>query len=346
MPDSPELIKLKRWLQRALELELATIPPYMVCLLSIKLPGNREVAEIIRGVMVEEMLHMLLVSNVLNAVGGQPRLDAEAVPQYPFKLSFEGKQFTDRQFNVHLAPFSEDAIKTFLDIEQPQDANLEDVDIRREVPALTIGAFYASMVKLLEVIDAADPGGVFVGDEAKQFGGDYFWSGSGSVLRVKDLASAKAALELVAHQGEGAPESVGSDRPSRVPTFDMGHFFRFKQILHGRRYLNSDDRHRPPTGSRIPIDFNAVYPCKIDPSSADYREGSNLAKLNADFNFRYTALLQQLNDSMNGAPKVLYDAIVDHMRAMTAIAHEMMKLPVEGDTHGRVGCPTFEWIQQ
>src|SRR5262245_42752988 len=92
MPDSPELAKMKAWLQRALELELATIPPYMICLLSIKLPGNREVAEIIRGVMIEEMLHMVLVSNVLNAIGGQPRLDSTAVPKYPLKLTFDEKK--------------------------------------------------------------------------------------------------------------------------------------------------------------------------------------------------------------------------------------------------------------
>ena len=107
MPDSPELAKMKEWLQRALELELATIPPYMICLLSIKLPGNREVAEILRGVMVEEMLHMVLVSNVLNAIGGQPRTRCKRNAKYPQKLTFDGKdkQFTDRQLEIDLAPF-------------------------------------------------------------------------------------------------------------------------------------------------------------------------------------------------------------------------------------------------
>ena len=60
---------LLAWLQTALELELATIPPYLVALLSIQLPGNRASAEIIRSVMMEEMLHLVLVANVLNAVG-------------------------------------------------------------------------------------------------------------------------------------------------------------------------------------------------------------------------------------------------------------------------------------
>ena len=38
---------LKGWLQTAIELELATIPPYMIALLSIKLPTNREAADLI-----------------------------------------------------------------------------------------------------------------------------------------------------------------------------------------------------------------------------------------------------------------------------------------------------------
>ena len=42
---------------------------------------------------------------------------------------------------------------------------------------------------------------------------------------------------------------------------------------------------------------------------------------------------------MNGAPKALYDAITDHIGAVSSIAHEMMKLPLEGDPQRRVGCP-------
>jgi hypothetical protein len=345
MPDSPDLTKMKRWLQRALEIELATIPAYMICLLSIKLPGNREAAEIVRGVLVEEMLHMVLVSNVLNAIGGKPRVDADAIPRYPLMLTFEGKQFTDRAFPVDLAPFSEHAIKTFMEIERPRDADLADIDVQGDLPGMTIGEFYAAMIKLLEVLEAANPGQVFVGDEAKQFEADYFWSGGGRIIRVKDLASAREALELVAHQGEGAPKGA-QGRSGRVPTFDMGHFFRFKQILHGRRYRASDDPNGLPTGREIAIGFNAVYPCKINPKSSDYPAGSALAKLNDDFNIRYTALLRQLEDAMNGAPKALYDATLDHMHALTPIAHEMMKLPLEDDPEGRTGCPTFEFVRR
>ena len=44
-------------------------------------------------------------------------------------------------------------------------------------------------------------------------------------------------------------------------------------------------------GPRIAVDFDAVYPWKINPKSTDYPPGSALAGFNGEFNLRYTALL-------------------------------------------------------
>jgi Ferritin-like len=71
--DSPEA--LRRHLQWALELEHSTIPPYPCALYSIREDANREDAEVVRSVFVEEMLHMMLIANALNAVGGGPAVD-------------------------------------------------------------------------------------------------------------------------------------------------------------------------------------------------------------------------------------------------------------------------------
>src|ERR1700730_14982726 len=103
MSEQHDKATLFAWLQTALELELATIPPYLIALLSIKLPSNREPAELIRSVMVEEMLHLALVANVINALGGEPRLNKKAIPHYPLHMRFEGSVFRDRQFSINLA---------------------------------------------------------------------------------------------------------------------------------------------------------------------------------------------------------------------------------------------------
>ena len=92
------------------------------------------------------------------------------------------------------------------------------------------------------------------------------------------------------------------------------------------------------------MDYSAVYPILKNPKIKNYRPGSKLAALNLAFNERYTLMLLQLQEALTGTPKTLYTAIMDSMHELTPIAHEMMKTPIDGDSKGRTGCPTFEWI--
>ena len=339
--------KLLDWLQTALELELATIPPYLVALLSIQLPNNREPAELIRSVMVEEMLHLALVANVLNAVGGRPRLAKDTIPSYPLQMKFEGKVFEDRKFWIDLAPFSEPVIDIFMQIEKPQappsSAGLTESIISVDVPAFTIGEFYAQIISLLEAMEEESPGNVFVGNPALQIQKDYYWSGGGQLIAVHDLASAKEALNLVITQGEGAWTSG----PGRVAAefgnpLQMGHYYRFSEIFYGHRYKQSDDPTKPPTGEKISVDYTKVYPLKKNPQSSDYKATKALQDLNDQFNYRYTDMLLELQEAMSGSPKTLYTAIMDSMHHLTPIAHEMMKVRIQPE-QTTTGCPTFEW---
>ena len=61
---------LRQHLQWAIELEHTTLPPYLCALYSIKPGTNSEAVDVIASVFIEEMLHMTLAANVLNAVGG------------------------------------------------------------------------------------------------------------------------------------------------------------------------------------------------------------------------------------------------------------------------------------
>ncbi|MBI4473414.1 MAG: hypothetical protein HY646_12155, partial [Acidobacteria bacterium] len=67
------IASLRRHLQIAIELEAATIPPYLCALYSTPDGQNRHASGIIRSVVVEEMLHIALAANVLNAIGGHPQ---------------------------------------------------------------------------------------------------------------------------------------------------------------------------------------------------------------------------------------------------------------------------------
>ena len=78
------LANLKKMLQTAIELEHSTIPPYLTALASIKPGYNQDVYHIIKTILVQEMLHLSLVANVLNAVGGEPTLYYKNfIPRYP-----------------------------------------------------------------------------------------------------------------------------------------------------------------------------------------------------------------------------------------------------------------------
>ena len=93
---------LRAHLQWALEIEHATIPPYLCALYSIKPGYNREAVEAIASVFIEEMLHMTLAANVLNAIGGAPVLDTpDFIARYPTALPHSAAAFL-----VPLARFS------------------------------------------------------------------------------------------------------------------------------------------------------------------------------------------------------------------------------------------------
>src|SRR5688500_14666511 len=114
--------KLHEYLYKGLQLEHATLPPYLTALYSLHPGKNSDAWHVIRVVAVEEMLHLTLVANVMNAVGGTPDLTKpNFVPNYPTRLPC-GPDY----FKVHLRPFSHEALDTFLKIEKPAQADTEE----------------------------------------------------------------------------------------------------------------------------------------------------------------------------------------------------------------------------
>src|SRR4051794_22590261 len=100
-----------RWhLQWALEIEHGTLPPYLCALYSIKEGANAEAARIVQSVFMEEMLHLTLAANLMNAVGGTPRIDTPSMlPEFPTYLPH-----SNRAFQVELRAFSPEALEVFM----------------------------------------------------------------------------------------------------------------------------------------------------------------------------------------------------------------------------------------
>ena len=149
---------LKGFLQKAIELEHATIPPYLVAHYSLYGDINKEIKDCLREVAVEEMLHMTLAANVLNAIGGEPRINfAEFVPNYPSRLPLGvGSSDPKNELVVPLERFSKQLLKNvFLEIEEPEKPReFPLVERAAELAApgftfATIGEFYEAVKKAL-----------------------------------------------------------------------------------------------------------------------------------------------------------------------------------------------------
>ncbi|MGB7997263.1 MAG: ferritin-like domain-containing protein, partial [Photobacterium halotolerans] len=61
--DISEVSELREYLQSAIELEHATVPVYLTGMFSLKQAQNVEAGNIVRSVVIEEMLHMSIACN-------------------------------------------------------------------------------------------------------------------------------------------------------------------------------------------------------------------------------------------------------------------------------------------
>ena len=328
---------LRRHLQWAIELEHATIPPYMCALYSLDPDRNPEAVQVIGSVLSEEMLHLALAANLLNAVGGTPKLDApELLPAYPHPLPHG-----DRSLHIDLLPFGEQALELFLRIEKPASADEPPQDDGYR----TIGQFYAAIEAGFHTLcDKLGEAEVFSGAPERQIGEFHLRGGGGSVVPVHDLASAMAALGEIIEQGEGAARTDvwDGDRDVFHPDREeVAHYYRFRELRLGRRYRTGDTPQSGPTGEPIKVDFDGVLPMRPNPRTADHPAGSPIRVAQEEFNQTYCLLLYQLEEAFNGNPAELRET-VGTMYQLRATALTLMKTPV-GDGTTNAG-PTFEYV--
>jgi hypothetical protein len=333
---------LREHLVAAVQLELTTIPPYLTALYSLHPGTNLEAELVIRSVVVEEMLHMTLAANVLNAVGGRPAFTGADAPRYPARLPYHDPP----TFEVPLAPFSHDALATFLAIENPTgpapvapaeaspDAWVPHATMladRHGYP--TIGAFYAATETGLRALDAR--GDLFTGDPSRQVSPDAYYASGGQIIEVRSLGDALAALEEIVEQGEGELTLPPVDEKFD-PDRDLAHYYRFNQLHCGRRY-RADDTPNEPTGPRIDLDYTAVYP--MSPDLDPKRVRPHLRAHLSAFDAAYTVLLDQLHVALDGNPDTLTSAVVG-MLSLKQLAVNLLRIPLH-DGSGRHAGPLF-----
>ena len=276
-------------LQNAVELEHATIPVYLYALYSLDESKNPLIAQILQSVVIEEMLHMTLASNVLSALGGDSQVGNPGfVPPFPGPLPGG----VESDLTVHLAPFSMAQLQVFLQIEQPEDPLQFPVRTEAMSDTITIGEFYTAISQAIGQLGD----GAFVKPPRYQVGPDLMYE---SVI-VTDVASAQQALQIIIEQGEGTSTS-----PEEIDGDAVAHYYRFNQIAKGKLLVATPGQ--PPgwayAGAPVTFDASGVYAVPTDPNTPPnaYPAGSAQAFANDNFNYTYTSLLFALRDLFSGA---------------------------------------------
>jgi hypothetical protein len=335
--------RLHEYLYAALQLEHATIPPYLTALYSLHPGTNSDAAHVIRVVAVEEMLHLTLAANLLNAVGGTVDLTRpDFVPTYPVYLP-DGE--TD--FQVSRLPFGKEALDSFISIERPREARADEAKVvQRTRPAdqmladptgaemqfFSIGEFYEEIHHGIDRLHAELGDALFSGDPARQVTPEYYYSGGGELVPVYDLASARAAVRLIAEQGEGLRGGIYDAE------HELSHYYRFQQLQLGRYYQEGDTPGNP-TGPELEVDWDAVYPALKDATIDDFPEGSEIRAAAIRFDRDYADFLGLLTRAYGGAPDLLIEAVVGMFRLRDGML-QLFRHPIPG-REGVNGAPAF-----
>ncbi len=320
------------YLQNAIVLEHATIPPYLTALFSLEAGHNEAIAGLIRGVVIEEMLHVSIAANTLIAIGGKPQINnPEFIPRYPGPLPMG---IGGDDFEVPIKAFSKDVVKdVFMVIEEPEEpitidqyANL--LASQPEPDFDTIGAFYTAVQhKITELGD-----GIFeVGPEQQMLK----WFDAKRLFPIVDVKSAVSALEVIKIEGEGtSTDPFQSDK-------EPAHYYTFSEIYHGKKIVKNPDGGYSYSGAPIPFSPEGVYPMVDNPKIEDFEEGTQARIRIERYAYSYSSLLNALHKTFNGHPEQI-DVVMGLMYELKLQAVSLMQTP--SGQSGRTCGPSYQFV--
>jgi Ferritin-like len=329
--SGPDLFGL---VQAAIRLEHSTIPPYLTAMLSLKPETNREIWSIIHSVVADEMLHMTIACNLLNALGRAPTIDDPGfVPDYPGPLPLG----IDNDLIVGLEPFSIDLVKnTFMKIEEPEHPIVFPATAEALPTFATIGQFYRALIDKIREL-AQNRSSIFAGDPSRQVVAPK-WFSPQRLFAITDTDTAVSALKIIIEEGEGTKESPLSGNG------DLAHYYKFEEISYLRRLVV--DRNSPNgysfTGPTLSFDTSAVHPLTPNQSLDDLDATSEGGRRARQFAFVYTKLLKALQRVFDRDPDYL-DCALGLMFELKLAGQILCALPAikNNDATGLNAGPTF-----
>jgi hypothetical protein len=330
------LDELKAALQSAIALEHATIPPYLTARLTLSGsgPGPTYARKSLRQILVQEMRHLQLAANVLNAIGGAPVMKGPSfIPTYPGPLPMGiGHGAGPGGLDVGLVRYSRATVHdVFMKIEEPETP----IVIPAAGAALfafaptyqTIGEFYAAIS--VEIGRQGDA--IFTGGLGRQVL-------DGGVPAVTNVASAQAAIAQIVKQGEGTPASPFD------AAAELAHYYRFEELARGMQIVSTPAGPVADPSKPIQIDDQADVVQMVDnPRQVDFSSAPRAARLVDECDAIYSKLLTVLHAAFNGQPAKIDDAIAV-MFELENSAEELLQQPLAGTHAGFYAGPRFAWV--
>lgn len=294
------LSDLQHYMQLAIELEHATIPPYLTAQFSIMNGQNQKIKELIHSVVIEEMLHMCIASNILNALGGSPQINNPGfIPEYPGKLPMN----IGDGLEVRLKKMTKAQVHdVFMKIEEPiKPIPIEKAPVDKMIAAEafvpedfdTIGEFYDTMKQRILDLGGDDK---LPGDPAKQVTSSFY--GKGELFPIITKEDAARAIDIIVEQGEGATSPYDESG-------ELAHYYKFYEIYEGRQIETIPGVPTPKyafSGPVIPYDEAGVYNIFPDSKVEMLTEGTQQYRMAKDFAEAYNKLLNGLHQVFNGHP--------------------------------------------
>ena len=319
-PPARDLRWLQDALQMAIQLELATLPPYLTARWTIEPlldPAAKSIFEIRR----EEMLHFGLACNLLVAIGKLPVIaDASVVPTYPGPLPGGVRP----GLVVSLRRFSREQAGVFMEIEFPQDGPIATAAISETFNS--IGQFYAAILSAFQALNPPLDMSLQIEDS------------SVGLFKIDTVANVKTAIDLINLQGEGSNVS-----PEEKPG-DLAHYYRFGELHHGKRLVQDPASGKWTfTGADVPLP--TVMPMADIPvggyQKADVPDPATW-DLIATFDNQYSEMLRTLQSAWQHGDSVLLNDSVDLMRQMGLTGRKLVRTPIPG--RGENYGPCFRYV--
>ena len=325
---APESVAdIQNAVQTAIDLEFATLPPYLYAKMTL-LPGsNAPAMQRLNSIVGQEMIHMCLACNIMNAIGGTVGINP---PKYPGPLPGD----IGGDLIIHLLPFSQSAMAQGMAIEEPSEP-IDPPELMAAAvdTAVTIGEYYARLDQAL----AALPASAWIPNNHQIDDAQFF---PGQIYAVNSYADAHKAITQIVSEGEGTPVSPSGQGSPLTFENELAHYYRFWEMQRNQVLVKDPNPVGYAWKGSLGLDWSAVYPAIADPELHDFSNDSPAAQqAQAECNAAYSALIDGLVSAFRGGTGGLGIAV----RAMFDLRMAGIKALSTPLADGTVAGPAFTY---